>query len=483
MEGQKTRQKRNHWFYGRDSVDLEEMNTVEFPMALLARQIPQKLQRTKTLEFKDSIEDSSTGERVLRTLVISANATSNLPNYWDQDALVALKCYTNRVHRWTSEVVPFTLYGILKLMRLNPDGKNCRRLATSLNNWQGLRLHYSHWRIGDVWHHPKAFGIIQDYDLTRLKQRGRYQPDFPQEFAWSRIFFDSVRDPKKTKPFDAEFYFDLKLPSSRRLYNFGDKRLYQQKYYSKIITDFASEKMGLVRGQKPSKYRKLLTPAYDELVAKRFLADLSPEKRFAYRNNGNLYINFMRGPGRKNHSQISVPTQLNCLSHEQALIDRGCTATNVKKLSKLGVQKPEMELVAEWFDWEVEHKTEIPNPGGWIYKACKEGWKPPKNFKSPSQSLLEAKSSTKRNQDRLLAKETRRLEEEARTNIKEQKTRQFLDFRNSFPRKERMLREDEALALESPLVRHAIERERERNEVGLYHQLLWEKHLLPREQG
>lgn len=481
MEGQKTHQKNKHWFYGTRSLDKEEMNTVEFPMALLARRIPEKLQRLKTLEFKDSIEDSSTGKRVARTLTISANATSSLPNYWDQDALVALKCYTNRIHRWKSEVVPLTLYAVLKIMRLNPDGPNCLRLAKSLDNWQGLRYHYSHWRIGDRWHHPKAFGIIQDYDLTRLKQKGRYQPEFPQVFSWSRIFFDSMRD-SHTKPFDADFYFGLSSPTARRFYNFADKRLYGQKFYSKQVSIFAPEKMGFTRGQKPSKYKKLLESAYDELVGKRFLADLSPEKRFSYRNDGQLHISFARGPGQKDRSRICVPAQFDFLPHEKALIERGCTASNAGKLRELGVPKAQMELVAEWFDWEITRKTDIPNPGGWIYTACKENWKPPKNFKSSSQKLLEAKQDATKKRDDVLNKKKKRLEEKRRLELKETQTREFLTFRNSFSDKDQVLLEDKAVALESRIVRDHFCRERERKEVGLYHKLIWKKHIMPKHQ-
>ena len=72
------------------------------------------------------------------------------------------------------------------------------------------------------------------------------------------------------------------------MYRFADKRLYGKQVYSKPIVPFCTDKLGMTRKQKPSKYRQLLRPAYDELVAEKFFADLSPERRFTRGRDGTL---------------------------------------------------------------------------------------------------------------------------------------------------------------------------------------------------
>ena len=477
MDSPKARTKKTHWFSGTTAVDKEELNTVEFPLALLARQIPKTLQESKRLEFKDSITDQSTGETIDRNLVISANADSELPNYWDQDALVALQVLTGRKHQWTSEVVEFTLYEVLKLMRLADDGPNCRRLAKSLDNWQGIRFKYSHWREGDQWVQPKAFGIIQDYDLTRRSSSGQFQPERPQTFAWARRFYESVRA-SNTKPFDADFYFGLKLPTSRRLFRFGDKRLYSRPVFSKPIVTFCEDKLGMCPGQKPSKLQKSLTPAYDELVVGRFLADLKPEKRFT-RKDGVLYVNFRRGPGRKNRSQVAVSSKL-LPSHEQALIDRGCNATKVAELVRDdSVSVEQMKLVIEWFDWEMERKTEIPNPGGWLYKSCKENWGPPKDFKTLAQREEEQKKKAKRLRQQAEAEAKEKAERERQRIAEREALERFQSCRNSMTELERVALEDKAMESVDGFMREQVLRARRKGEVGMFHQMLWEKHIMP----
>ena len=60
--------------------------------------------------------------------------------------------------------------------------------------------------------------------------------------------------------------------------------------------------------------------------------------------------------GGKNRSQVAVPNNL-FESHGQALIERGCSADKVKLLhNQHQVTKERMELIAEWFDWELDRK-------------------------------------------------------------------------------------------------------------------------------
>jgi len=411
-----------HWFYGFDAVDLEELNIVEFPMAVLARHVPNG---QKVITFADSISDRETGERLQRTLTISANAESDLPNWWDQDVLIALQTITNRKHGFSTPVVEFSMYEVLKLMGLADTGDNYLRLAKSLDNWQGVRFKYSHFRKGDSWLHPKAFCLIQDYDLTRKRGTGQRRPEEPQVFTWSRLFFESVQS-SQTKPFDADFYFGLKLPTTKRLFRFLDKRLYRRPTYTYPLVPFCTEKLGLAGKRKPSQYPEKLRPAYDELVATGFLGELPDEKRFTGTRN-NREVCFRRGGGRKNKSVVSVPLRV-VSDAERILVGHGCSEAKLRELVEDGsVSREQLALVAEWYEWELRRGTKIPNAGGWIFKAVKEGWKPPKDFKSKSQREAEAKARTDRERRAQEAKAAEERAKKAETAAQEKKLHDFLD--------------------------------------------------------
>lgn len=266
--------KNSRWFGNPDVlVDVEELNIVEFPLALLSRHVPDG---RKVITFEDFISDKSTGERIHRTLEISANATSRLPNWWDQDFLLALKVLTNRKNGWTNPVVEFSCYEILKLMRLPNEQKNRKLVAKSFDNWQGVRFKYSHWRKGSNWIAPRAFCLIQDYDLTRANRR---DPDSPQSFAWSRVLFDSMQS-SHVKRFDIDFYFSLKSPTARRACRFLEKRFYNRGVFKAPLETFCLNKLGMSKYRWAADYRSKLNPAYDELVAKGFLAEVDKSERY-----------------------------------------------------------------------------------------------------------------------------------------------------------------------------------------------------------
>ena len=293
--------KPKHWFYGDSTVDIAERNLDEFPLGLLARSIPKGKKR---IEFSDTIEDKSSGQRIERTLAISANADTELPNYWDQDVQVALQILSHRQDRYLfPERVEFTIYELLKLMKLPYNTKNVRRVAKSLDNWNGVRFKYSHWWNGDSWDHPRAFVLLQDYDLSR-RGLGNRAPDTPQIFTWSRHFVESVRA-SRTKPFDSDFYFSLETPTARRKFRFLDKRLENSGWYKKRLVPFATEKLGMSRNKKPSQYPQKLRPAYDELVEKDFL-QTSPRKsdfRIHQTKSGSSFAKGAKG-GRTDLKQL-----------------------------------------------------------------------------------------------------------------------------------------------------------------------------------
>lgn len=382
MEGQKQR-KNKHWFHDQNSaLDQESLNLVEFPLALLARKIPED---QKVVTFEDSIFDKSSNKRIERKLTISANVETKLPNYWDQDVLLALSVLTWRKNRFTDPVVEFSLREVLKLMGLSDQGANCKRLAASFDNWLGLRFKWSHWWTGDTWGHPKATVLIQDYDLTR--KPGNSNPSSPQVFAWSRLYFEAMQG-GKCKPFDGDFYFGLNKPLSKRLYRYLDKRFFNRVNYSSPISTFCTEKLGMARGRKQSQYPQKVEVAYDELIGEGYLADLPKSERYTRDRNGLLHVNFRRGRGRGKASPKSKKPRQSPI--EQQLIDFGMTAAVATKWveSKPAESAKQIEFLE--FKISTGWKPE-KGAGGYLNAAIRDEHLAPKGFVSKADRDKAAK--------------------------------------------------------------------------------------------
>ena len=198
-----------------------------------------------------------------------------------------------------------------------------------------------------------------------------------------------------TKRFDSDFYFSLKLPSSKRMFRLLDKRFHQRATYSYPLVPFCTEKLGMSRAYKPSEYARKVEPGYDELVGRGFLSDVPRAKRFE-RQAGVLQIDFRRGRKRKSPGceQGSKPTLgLNSLARE--LADRGVSA-NVSVELVAGQREEDIRYAIEYFDWLVAKNEQPEAPGGWLKSAIENGWKAPADFKTKA----ERKEAAKRQRER-----------------------------------------------------------------------------------
>ena len=421
--------KRSHWFYGpNEGLDQEGLNLVEFPFALLAR----ASNGQKSITFKDKISDLKTGERLERSLTISANVETDLPNYFDQDVLVGLTTLAWRKNRFQDMVVEFTIYELLKLMKLQDQTRTYRRIAKSLDNWQGVRFKWSHWRVGDLWEHPKATVLIQDYDLTR---RGRRAPDQPQIFTWSRLYFEAMQD-KKRKPFDADFYFELGKPTQRRMYRYLEKRLWKRVSYQYPIKEFCVAKLGLADGRKPSQYPAKIDEGYDDLVDRGFLRKLSRDDRYTRAKDGTLMVNFKRGSGRK--TVVSMPADV------PEKKGKSCSSATVEQELIAGLQKRGIknerpaQLVASFAEPHIREQMgnyddriaagEKITPG-WLIKAIesKDGYSFREGYVSEEEKKQRADQARLRAIQQEARKQTLRRQEEEKEKARRQKLNAHLE--------------------------------------------------------
>lgn len=254
------------------SLGTDELNLCEFPLASLStRTEPGQT----TLEFEDSVFDSSAKTTVHRTLLVTGSEHFGLPTAIDNDVLLMLIHLTNVRSRFQDRRVEFTRYELLKFLGWPRDGKSHRRLSESLMRWMTVTLHYRHawWnRSGRRWAN-RSFHVIGSLEL---RGRDDFRDDGRSSFTWDDVIFQSFQS-GNLKRIDLNVYFSLKLAVSKQMYRFLDKRFWHKSQLEFDLRQFATEHIGLSRRYDAHEIKRKLTPAIQELQAIGFLAD-SPVK-------------------------------------------------------------------------------------------------------------------------------------------------------------------------------------------------------------
>ena len=115
---------------------LEELNWIEFPLAILADSPKQG--ETK-LSFSDSISDRESGTRIERKVSLWTHGDFGLPNWQDMDVLLALMTLTNEKNRFQERAVEFSIYELRELLRWpTNDGRYLERVKLALDRWSAL---------------------------------------------------------------------------------------------------------------------------------------------------------------------------------------------------------------------------------------------------------------------------------------------------------------------------------------------------------
>lgn len=283
---------------------LEELNLLEWSLAILARHAPTNL---KTLSARDVIPDAATGTQVERSILLSAPDTLSLPTWQDQDILLALLKLTMERTRFTERRLCFSLYEVLKSLHLSDSGPYCRRVSDSLDRWSGLWIKLINaWRRGGKWH-SESFHVI---DRVKLNRGRDYDPDAQQVIYWDDAVVESIMA-KHTKGLDWEFYLTL-APTAKRLYRFLDKRFNQTKGrrphpWTFDLVKFCHHKIGLSRNYGVNKCKEKLQPAINELEEKGYLAPAAASDRFVKQSKGVWLVDFRKAAGTQRKKRSAPP--------------------------------------------------------------------------------------------------------------------------------------------------------------------------------
>ena len=121
------------------------------------------------------------------------------------------------------------------------------------------------------------------------------KPPLPlSSFRWNEVIFRSFQS-GNLKQLDLEFYLKLRLPTTKRMYRFLDKRFYRRSRLDFDLRTLACEHIGLSRSYAPTELKRRLKPALEEMEQLGFLEPLSVEERYSYVKRGCWRIIFIRG--------------------------------------------------------------------------------------------------------------------------------------------------------------------------------------------
>ena len=390
----------------------DELNLAEFPIAALTDRVPDG---QTTLVFEDKLErrDSSP---IVRRLTIMGTPKYGLPTSLDDEVLVGLIQMTKRRSNFTDPKVAFSRYELIELLGWPQSGQSYRRIEEALHRWVGVVLMYENawWdNTAKSWV-DENFHVLDNvtlYDRERRKpSRGKggkpaaggkkgagkaegdsKAPPPLSSFRWNEVIFQSFQS-GNLKQLDLEFYLQLRLPTTKRMFRFLDKRFYRRNKIDFDLRTLACEHIGLSRSYAPTELKRRLKPALEELEQLGFLEPLSADERYSWVAKGCWRIIFIRG--RSAQAEPVQPTATRDLI--DSLVARGITAKTAAELVEAHTLT-RIETKLEVFDWLVknEDKRVGKNPAGYLVASIRSDYQAPEDYEEAAAKAKKSKSAKK----------------------------------------------------------------------------------------
>jgi hypothetical protein len=406
-----------------DSGWKDELNLAEFPIAALTDRIPDG---QTTLVFEDKLERRDSPP-IVRRLTIMGTHKHGLPTSLDDEVLVGLIQLTKRRSNFTDAKVQFSRYELIELLGWPRSGQSYRRIEEALHRWVGVVLMYENawWDNAAKSWVDENFHVLDNvtlYDRERRRPASRSgrsgkvdrggtsrvdKAPLPlSSFRWNEVIFQSFQS-GNLKQLDLEFYLSLRLPTTKRMFRFLDKRFYRRMRLDFDLRTLACEHIGMSRSYAPTELKRRLKPALEELEQHGFLEPLTPEERYSYVKRGCWRIIFIRG--RAAQSEPSPPEQTPELV--EALKSRGVGAKTAAELVE-SHPTSRIQTKIEVFDWLLrnEDKRVGKNPAGYLVASIRADYQAPGDFVSAD---AEAKvQEAERAADEAKRQEQRRVRDE-----------------------------------------------------------------------
>jgi hypothetical protein len=421
----------------------DELNLAEFPIAALTDRIPDG---QTTMVFEDRMERRDSAP-IVRRLTIMGTHKHGLPTSLDDEVLVGLIQLTKRRSNFTDPRVQFSRYELIELLGWPQSGQSYRRIEEALHRWVGVVLMYENawWDNAAKSWVDEQFHVLDNvtlYDRERWRtsaKSGRSgkgdrggkaeKPPLPlSSFRWNEVIFQSFQS-GNLKQLDLEFYLKLRLPTTKRMYRFLDKRFYRRSRLDFDLRSLACEHIGLSRSYAPTELKRRLKPALEELEQLGFLEPLGPEERYSYVKRGCWRIIFIRG-GRATAEAQDPAAHREDQPGElvEALKARGITAKTAQEL--VGTHPAgRVRTKIEVFDWLIrnEDRRVGKNPAGYLVASIRSDYQAPVDYRTRAIEG-KAKATTKAEAEAKTREERLRVRDEAqRDKAREERLRAAWD--------------------------------------------------------
>jgi len=384
---------------GADTGWKDELNLAEFPIAALTDRVPDG---QTTLVFEDKLERRDSTP-IVRRLTIMGTHKHGLPTSLDDEVLVGLIQLTKRRSNFTDAKVQFSRYELIELLGWPQSGQSYRRIEEALHRWVGVVLMYENawWDNAAKSWVDENFHVLDNVTLYDRERRGSSSraskasrgdkssaradktPLPLSSFRWNEVIFQSFQS-GNLKQLDLEFYLRLRLPTTKRMFRFLDKRFYRRTRLDFDLRTLACEHIGMSRSYAPTELKRRLKPALEELEQLGFLEPLSPEERYSYVKRGCWRIIFIRG---KRGLVESLPSSEGAEIVE-ALKARGVTPKIAAELAG-AYPAARIETKIAVFDWLLknEDKRVGKNPAGYLVASIRDDYQAPGDYPDPASAV------------------------------------------------------------------------------------------------
>ena len=400
----------------------DELNLAEFPIAALTDRVPDG---QTTLVFEDKL-DQKDGPPIIRRLTIMAPSKHGLPTAMDDEVMVGLIQLTKRRNNYTDPKVAFSRYELIELLGWPQNGQSYQRIEEALHRWVGVVLMYENawWDNSAKSWVDENFHILENvslYDRERRRRAGKAgakaapRPAAVREgdplplssFRWNEVIFRSFQS-GNLKQLDLEFYLKLRLPTTKRMFRFLDKRFYRRDRLDFDLKTLACEHIGMSRSYKPTELKRRLRPALEELVSLGFLEPLPDPERYVWQGRGSWRIVLARGPRGREAAEAETPKPDGPAA---LLIARGVSDKAARELAE-AYPEGEVRARVEAFDWLVARadKRVAKNPAGYLVASIRDRYATPDGFSPPDEADRLAEAERRAAEDERKRREVERAE-------------------------------------------------------------------------
>ena len=370
----------------------DELNLAEFPIAALTDRVPDG---QTTLVFEDKLERRDSPP-IVRRLTIMGTHKHGLPTSLDDEVLVGLIQLTKRRSNFTEAKVQFSRYELIELLGWPQSGQSYRRIEEALHRWVGVLLAYENawWDNAAKSWVDENFHVLDNvtlYDRERRKPSAKAKaaagkgigkadktPLPLSSFRWNEVIFQSFRN-GNLKQLDLDFYLSLRLPTTKRMFRFLDKRFYRRTRLDFDLRTLACEHIGMSRSYAPTELKRRLKPALEELERLGFLEPLNPEERYSFVKRGTWRIILIRAREAQPDGAAAAPQPTSAVV--EALKARGVAARTAAELVET-LPAGRIQTKIDVFDWLLknEDKRVGKNAAGYLVASIRADYQAPNDY-------------------------------------------------------------------------------------------------------